>query len=315
MIHPAVFGLILVGLILSPLQAARKFSVTFDVRDDRSHPVVGADAGVTVERLRWTDPEDQFDSIRGRTDENGLLTLEGKSEVSGFHYGVQAEGHYVVWSKRHPFSGKSLFRWQPWNPTIPVVLKRIRNPVPMYVRRLRDVGLDEKREVALDMVKGAWLPPWGKGEVADVVLSMEVDVRDVKNDFDVIVTVRMPNSGDGLQRVKTESDGSFPLPSFYEAPIDGYEPEMRLTRSRGREGDQVFDRSNHGAKDGYIFRIRTERDNQGNVKSAWYGKIRGHWLHGIYYLNPDGTRNLEYAPKHNLAATLPQDRLQLPKVR
>ena len=33
---------------------------------------------------------------------------------------------------------------------------------------------------------------------------------------------------------------------------------------------------------------------------AWYGKIYGDFFDMVYYLNPDGTRNVEFDPKRNL---------------
>jgi hypothetical protein len=62
----------------------------------------------------------------------------------------------------------------------------------------------------------------------------------------------------------------------------------------------------------YFMRVRTVRDKDGRVVSALYGKIHGdfRWFIGTrapksglaftYYLNPDGTRNIEYDPKRNL---------------
>ena len=60
----------------------------------------------------------------------------------------------------------------------------------------------------------------------------------------------------------------------------------------------------------YVFRIRTEVDEDGNIVEAMYGKVYGEIRGGFswggpsvgftYYLNPTGTRNLEYDPPKNL---------------
>jgi hypothetical protein len=61
------------------------------------------------------------------------------------------------------------------------------------------------------------------------------------------------------------------------------------------------------------------RDKEGKVVSALYGKIHGdfRWFIGArapksglaftYYLNPDGTRNIEYDPKRNLLKSTKRD--------
>jgi hypothetical protein len=64
---------------------------------------------------------------------------------------------------------------------------------------------------------------------------------------------------------------------------------------------------------GYFIRVRTQLDEQGNVKSALYGKIPGNFrfyagtkapragMGFDYYLNPTpNDRNVEFDPKQNL---------------
>jgi hypothetical protein len=51
--------------------------------------------------------------------------------------------------------------------------------------------------------------------------------------------------------------------------------------------------------------VRTVLDEQGNVKSALYGKIYGDFMHFSYYLNPTpNSRNVEFDPKRNLSKNL-----------
>lgn len=62
-----------------------------------------------------------------------------------------------------------------------------------------------------------------------------------------------------------------------------------------------------GAQTGYL-RIRSRMGPDGRIVSAWYGKVYGRKsdfagfprLLLDYYLNPDGTRNVEYDPQRNL---------------
>ncbi len=61
----------------------------------------------------------------------------------------------------------------------------------------------------------------------------------------------------------------------------------------------------------YLFRVRSVVDEQGKLKEAKYGKLHDDFDFGYaesnkvllaftYYLNPDGTRNLEFDPTRNL---------------
>ena len=86
--------------------------------------------------------------------------------------------------------------------------------------------------------------------------------------------------------------------SPYEAPEEGYVAEWNLQRSRRTaENREVTNFQERGA---YFIRVRTVLDPQGKVVKAWYGKIYGDFFDMWHYLNPDGTRNMEYDTKRNL---------------
>ena len=66
----------------------------------------------------------------------------------------------------------------------------------------------------------------------------------------------------------------------------------------------------------YFFKVRTKKDEKGNIVSALYGKIYGGVNYGIfrcptaflyftYYLNPNpNSLNMEFDPKKNLFKNL-----------
>jgi hypothetical protein len=119
--------------------------------------------------------------------------------------------------------------------------------------------------------------------------------------------VRFPHPGDGIQFVLARNGGSprpwqeatSDLESAQMAPESGYRPVWSYSRSdpRGDGSSQV----------GYL-RIRTQLDDEGRILHAWYGKIYGDGsfvlsqraLRINYYVNPDGTRYVEWDPKRNL---------------
>jgi hypothetical protein len=128
-----------------------------------------------------------------------------------------------------------------------------------------------------------------------------------KSDHECRGEVRFGNPGDGLQFTPAvpadqprwmlaRSD----LESMHLAPESGYQPVW--TKSS-------LDRTPvQGRQVGY-FRIRSRLNHDRRVVSAWYGKIYNSNTNFAgapklvldYYLNTDGTRNVEWDPRHNLA--------------
>ena len=124
--------------------------------------------------------------------------------------------------------------------------------------------------------------------------------------FDHSLTVSFSNDGDGIQSVyRAKRTGSM-LRLSREAPVDGYHPEL-LKEVYQREPNAP-PHSDVREDQNYFFRIRTEKDEDGNIVSALYGKIYGDFegfehgtLRFTYYLNPTSNdRNLEFDPDRNL---------------
>ena len=98
------------------------------------------------------------------------------------------------------------------------------------------------------------------------------------------------------------------LPRY--APETGYLPT--LVQELSLNGNKRINGAD-GEDQNYFYRVRTVLDENGNVKSAVYGKIAGpiqYWgnkdVHMIYYLNPTpNDRNMEFNPKKNLFQNLP----------
>lgn len=285
-----------------------KARLTFCVVNEDGQPVPSASVRGYFENPRAPDyAGDIFDR---RTDRNGETVAKG--DVFGFVEGwVLCDGHYKTsyrFANPHaPTSQHPPYTWPDWVVTNTVVLKRIRNPVPMYMQTV-DCGLlripAEERTLSYDMEKGGWLPPFGTGVTTDMVVRVEINrITNRKNgtieEYDAVITIDFPRPGDGLiksTRDKTESE----YPMLYEAPSTGYEPHWTQYREKRRG---VPMRTNRDKEAVYYMRLRTRLDEKGNVKVAWYGKLCGDFLDFTYYLNPDGTRNVEFDLERNLFGT------------
>ena len=153
------------------------------------------------------------------------------------------------------------------------------------------------------------MPPYGNGSHADITVVSWKEFADrktfqvpggfetreyYKNHVDIVFN----GVGNGVCQVKRHPLAGIKIRT---APENGY--ERRLYRWYNSEGECNDDKSRN-----YAFRIRTEKDEKGNITSAYYGKVYGdfrvNYLRGIaflYYLNPTpNDRNLEFDRKTNL---------------
>lgn len=287
-------------IMLSGCQAAGRDSLlrlTFQVVDDEGRAVEAAKAGFGgAGRPKSADKEGAAARIDGLTNTRGIFTGEvAVWDATQAGYEVSKPGYYTSWASFYaypPVRGK----WQPWNPTIKVVLKRIKNPVPMYAKKLALAlpALDEP--VGYDFLMGDWVIPHGRGKVPDATfVGNSRSEGDRKFDWQLQVT--FTNRGDGIQRFAPDSEPAV-FRSAYEAPAEGYMAEWKLRRQRN--GPDESEQTTFDHKAGYYFRVRTELDKDGKVVKALYGKIYGDFFDMIYYVNPDGTRNIEFDPKQNL---------------
>jgi len=272
-----------------------KAKISFRVLDDEQRPV----EKVQVQAGFYYDPEKQG-IITGETDTNGLCAIEGMTcgdmwysmEKSGYY---KTKGQYLFGQVEPPVINN---HWQPWNPTNMVVLKRIKNPVPMYVKSL-NIGVPEfGKFLGFDIEKGDWVAPYGKGASSDLLFYPELTQRN-PDDFDYTLTLTFPNKGDGIKAFEGSAlNIGSQFKSDYEAPSGGYPSEWKQFRKRR---PKEVETNNIDENRIYYFRVRTKLDEHGNIISARYGKIYGDFLSFTYYLNPTpNDRNVEFDPEKNL---------------
>ncbi len=123
-------------LLLLPVSvfALPTAKITIHAVDTDGEPVSGAKAVLVLdtpyapgEGWGWNSY-----SVKGETDEKGYVTLRGAGSPR-IGYSVKADGYY---DSGYEMTFKSVSgippfrRYKPWNPTLEVVLKKIRNPIP-----------------------------------------------------------------------------------------------------------------------------------------------------------------------------------------
>lgn len=302
----AIRTLVTLLIVGHALAAGPEARVTLRVVDENGAPIQGAEAGISVMvGTSRTHFATQIESSNATTDVNGEAELS-ISAPANLAYGAKKEGYYQTLGLEFRFDEVKMGRWQPWNPKLEVKLKKVKNPVAMYVRTVDLVLPKLDENIGFDLIKNDWVKPYGKGEVADFVFFVTKRVVNF-SDFDATLRITFSNQGDGIQTFKVKLHRGSILLSDHAAPDGGYLGTLELRRAQTSAG-----RDNSGDMDlerNYYFRVRTRMED-GKAFSI-YGKIYRDIefapinsptakIRFRYYLNPDGTRNVEFDPAKNL---------------
>ena len=283
--------------------------LTIKVVTEDGKPIEGANIAIGFEVPKENGRGVKSAILKAVTDAHGLITVSNKT-LGYIGYEAAKEGYYKSDGKYSFGSNKNGY-WQPRNPELTVVLRKIENPIPMYARNAHAFPItvpELRKSVGFDLIEFDWVSPYGKGKRADFLFKL-TSTYNSEVDFDTKLELTFPNKFDGIQLIKEDRTVGSALKLPRMAPETGY--QNKLVRSRSRvpgtpgENDQKEDNN-------YIFRIRSEEEN-GKLVRAMYGKIHGDiYVHPPtsiyfkYYLNPDYTRNLEFNPKKNLFENIPR---------
>jgi hypothetical protein len=280
--------------------------ISLRVLDDKGAPVAGAQVASEF----YSTPKQT--RITGQTDKAGLLVLEGRT-ISDVRFTIKKDSYYNT-SQSYDFIKKATSKadairsgkWMPWNPTETVTLKKMRNPVPMFARQVWSVHLPCDQSVGYDLEIGDCVKPYGKGEISDLIFRVSPK-KDTNGRERYLWKCSFSNSGDGIQVLEKDSWSRFPW--VYEAPEGGYHGEFALPETSASGSGKSSDEQHPYL----VYRVRSKADASGKITSAKYGKMnsfvladgsreKGCRLSFGYWLNPDGTRNLEFDPNRNLGS-------------
>ena len=274
------------------------------------------------------------------TDGNGFCKFRGKTNCGNVccFVSVPPNGFYAGGGWGTDFKKKNIFGvWQPDNLVVTIRLDRVEKPIPLFVKkvRLRNLkdgigGFDGTNSVVkFDFMKGDWLPPYGKGEIADVEFRSTLKIKgrawfmfeprkyDWVYFYNFGTDVRCLNKYDGFAAANPSPYAGIKIRQVAEEP--GMKSLALVNIGRNKKYHHNGEDWNcQNYKDDYSdrvvsFRIRSRLDDNGKLKEAYYGKIYGDFkidgdekkgLIGIsflYYLNPKPLdRNLEWDMKTNL---------------
>lgn len=247
-------------------------------------------------------------TLSGKTDAHGLFLVEDKTTGEP-SFIVMKKGYYRTTSTFGVFKiGTRCLqngRWIPWDPKFEVTLKEIRKPVPMIVKRVESKLPKFDVPVGFDFKAGDWVAPYGKGIIADMILTYsEIEREDSWSKYDFKVEFPAPAGGAYIKKKDTYSE----LGSSHEATEEAYSSCLSFVYER--TDSKIIQDIKIAPEDYLVFRSRTETDEKGALKTAHYGKIYGPFKFAdgrdrevvfYYYFNPTpNDRNLEFDGKNNL---------------
>ncbi len=310
-----------------------KGRITLEVVDSQGRPVSGAKCRVAFVR---SDVDGDHDLVEGETDDEGHFCAQGRAYQEAV-ITVTNEGYYGTFASYQfirPLSmGVEVERrvnmphhcldiyppknrgelvagkWEPWNPIVRLTLKEKRKRIALCLTHKNIYRPEPGRPAGFDLEKGDWVAPYGDGKHTDIVLGLQWDEAaeahakgepHKKKSFVFYV----PGASNGLVRMKRDAWSG--LSSDYEAPEDGYVPDLDVQTGEGPRPNSIW------PEDEYLFvRCRVELDSKGQIIHANYAKLYGMLCApdgGLLYLNTgpiwfnpvDGDRNLEYDADRNL---------------
>lgn len=300
MIMKKTLCLIVVGIAISACAQTETpkhdWNVTLKVVDETGQPVEGAKAHVYYMLTN---------EIAGLTDANGVFAASHHDGSENLAFQVEKPSYY---SSSRPYHMGRNYKPETWNPMQTIVLRRIGKPIPMYAQRARIELPELGKPIGFDLMEGDWVAPYGHGKTSDFIFQAQRRLNSWQ-DFDSSFSLTFHSQDDGLFAISMPLDQGSTLRLPAVAPKSGYATELSGqlsdTPSKAWETSEKKDQN-------YYFRVRTVKDDGGNIVSAHYGKIYGDFkidainsktllIFFQYYLNPTpNSQNVEFNPKQNL---------------
>ena len=308
------------------------------VVDDEGNPVSNATVHVGFTSGHVVFAEGKSCDYEARTGQDGSAVVKFNGGSSDVHWFVKAEGFYQSEFRKEVFrievtqippifySVKMLEHEKHGE----ITLYRKKNPQPMYAysRQKQVESPIANGRYGFDLQCFDWLPPFGKGKVADLYYVRErKDIERINrlisqnNEYRIRVfrsdEPDAPQFGDIVGRIEFEKGcgayvckqtGNENFPATHQADSNAnYSPSfpIRICENNGKlwlmEGPVV-------AQDEYmVIRSRVKYDEKDNIISANYSKIIGpggfagcaNFMELVFNPRPNDT-NLEFDPARNL---------------
>lgn len=312
------------ALAVNAYALSPKIALGIKVVDEAMRPFTGMPIVCVFTDQTYLGDE-EYSVTTNRTGTDGVARFKGRSYNGWADYRMpERDGFYRVDHTLMRFTNltEAVFKkWLPYNEVQTVTLQKIGNRIPLFVKEARpkrnqDLTVAADRKFGYDLVNGEWMPPFGKGGHADIEFKllpredfgMGMGPSGIPDPaFRDTIQVEFVGADNGIVKVLPPPGGVLKVRT---APEEGYRIgfDIWFGQTKTLQDDTNID------KDAcHAFRIRTVRNEEGEIVSALYGKIYGDFRFTYrYYLIPTGVsftyylnltpndRNLEWDMKHNL---------------
>ncbi|MDO6762037.1 hypothetical protein [Agarivorans sp. 1_MG-2023] len=290
-IKSLILSLLLVNLCAC---AENLTEIELKVIDQDGQPVKNAEVSMSFMLSKGSN------KFKGTTDEKGEA-IALRVGLFGVIVRINKEGYY-----------QSKIRTSSGNQNLTMELRKKKNPTAMYAKKVTLPFPKKKEAIGFDFERADWVSPYGKGNTAHIFFYLDGEYTDVFNYSDEL-RISFSKPEDGLIKLtknSTASEYHFP----YLAPQKVYQNAITLKSFRS-DSEKLTNYDQFAL--GYVFRVNTKLNSEGEIISANYGKIAGELLGSAYvdtakgnnegfvqftyYYNPTpNDRSLEFDWRQNL---------------
>jgi hypothetical protein len=298
------FGVLIYRNLYSAAQHGKALAkLTVVITGEDGDVIPDADASVTFDLMAgWTESRNH--AKKGKSNEQGEFSATYRTLDKVF-VGARKENYYYS-NKQVKFKNTKGIKWQPWNPTVEVVLRREVNPIPLYAKHYLSLDIPvSNKDVGYDFLLGDWIEPYGNGKSTNVIMNFSYRIEN-KYNYQWKLEVRMNSEFEGFQSITNVFSNSIAKLPFI-APVDSYSKSI-IYKKKYLDGKRVDKDSIEPLVDNFFFRINS------GTNSFCYGKLvrfephisrDGGYINFSYYLNPTpNDRNIEFNTKSNLFQNL-----------
>lgn len=251
--------------------------------------------------------------VKERTDEEGIVKAAERAPY-GVSITVEKDGYYDSRIRRH-YGEPDSKQW-----AREVVLREVKNPIPMYAKKVVSFIPEKDEKVAFDFTKGDWVTPYGQGSENHIYFKYSGNVADYHH-YDGRLEVSFPEEGGGLFESYDPHQRISRLKLPHTAPMEGYVSSKDWVIRRSGVGEEGNPENSYDNEVSYFFRTNTSLNEEGQIASANYGKMYGDIRFELvpedyakgrgpghvsftYYYNPaPNDKNVEFDTKRNLLST------------
>ena len=320
----STIGLIIVGgavaytSLLTPSSAFRKTAIDFSVHDEQGIPVEGVHAEYyhmhwiagtrLIRALRFIPALRQYDTYvvkeRIMTDAQGKGRMRFRTAEPEYPKLTFSKDGWYQSQKKIKYEAEKNGIYFPYPVKLNITMREITNPVALITttKYALDYQIQSEEPVGFDFMLEDWMPPYGKGKVQDAVITVTPFPLQGLGSLISICEITFQGEDNGIQGIHAgmifpESTLIYP----HEAFEDGYTNQhLRVESFVKKTTIDKAQKINLDA-DYFFIRLRTQKDEDGNIISANYGVI-------LYPINAGGRDNFRRVRMSYLINPTPNDR-------